>query len=109
MTARTDSSSSFAPLSLAYGLQFEDLYDTEGLARVDARFLTALEAADPDLKARLSAARAAPDSLAALQEAELLIAVAAVLDRLRRRSSSASSTRSIAWWTRTRRASRSSA
>ncbi|MDH5265494.1 MAG: hypothetical protein OEX21_12165, partial [Betaproteobacteria bacterium] len=78
MTARNDSSP--APLALAHGLRFEDLYEAEGLERLDARFLAALEAADASLKARLVAARAAPESLAPLAEAELLLAVAPVLD-----------------------------
>ena len=78
MTARTDSSP--APLALAHGLRFEDLYETGGLERLDARFLAALEAADASLKDRLVAARAAPESLATLAEAQLLLAVAPVLD-----------------------------
>jgi len=72
--------SSAATLSLAFGFRFEDLYDREGLVRLDARFLEALAAADAGLRDRLVAARAAPDSLAQKEEAELLLAVAPVLD-----------------------------
>jgi NADPH-dependent glutamate synthase beta subunit-like oxidoreductase/NAD(P)H-flavin reductase len=71
---------SAATLSLAFGFRFEDLYDREGLVRLDARFLEALAAADAGLRDRLVAARAAPDSLAQKEEAELLLAVAPVLD-----------------------------
>ena len=78
MTAPTASPASTLPL--AFGTRFEDLYDTDGLTRLDGKFLAALEAASPELKSRLAAARAEPDSLAALQEAELLLAVAPVLD-----------------------------
>ncbi|MBL0140557.1 MAG: FAD-dependent oxidoreductase [Betaproteobacteria bacterium] len=67
-------------LALAFGLRFDDLYETAGLARLDAGFVAALTTANPDLSARLTAARTAPDSLAVKDEAELLIAVAPVLD-----------------------------
>ena len=69
-----------ATLSLAFGFRFEDLYDRDGLARLDARFLEALATADAGLRDRLVAARAAPGSLAQKEEAELLLAVAPVLD-----------------------------
>jgi len=78
MTARTVPPA--APLSLAFGVRFEDLYDTDGLARLDAQFLAILGADHADLGARLGAARAAPESLANLEEAQLLLAVAPVLD-----------------------------
>jgi len=69
-----------APLSLAFGMRFEDLYDSEGLMRLDAQFLATLDATDGGLGARIASARAAPDALAAKDEAELLLAVAPVLD-----------------------------
>ena len=47
-------------LRLAHDLAFEDLYRREGLARIDAAFLAALEAADDGLAKRLAAARSAP-------------------------------------------------
>ena len=50
-----------ATLSLAFGFRFEDLYDREGLARLDTKFLEALAAADAGLRDRLIAARAAPE------------------------------------------------
>ena len=46
-------------LTLPAGLQFKDLYDDAGLARVDALFLDRLGAHDPALAGRLSDARRA--------------------------------------------------
>jgi len=64
-------------LRLAHDLAFEDLYRPEGLARLDRLFLESLEA---ELRGKLEAARAAPASLAAKAESELLLAVAPHLD-----------------------------
>ena len=44
-------------LVLGFGLSFPDLYDTDGLERVDAHFSRWLLAADPALHARWDAAR----------------------------------------------------
>jgi len=68
-------------LSLAHGVAFADLYRPEGLARIDGLFLDALGRADPELRARLEAARRDPCALAAKQESDLIIAVAPHLDR----------------------------
>jgi NADPH-dependent glutamate synthase beta subunit-like oxidoreductase/NAD(P)H-flavin reductase len=78
MTTRTASSDQ--PLPLAFGARFEDLYDTGGLARLDTQFLAFLASRDGALHSRLAAARAAPESLSVKDEAELLLAVAPVLD-----------------------------
>ncbi len=78
MTTRSENDS--PALSLSFGFRFEDLYDAGGLARLDARFLSTLEAADPGVSARLLAARASPESLATKEEAELLLAVSPILD-----------------------------
>ena len=78
MTARTERPD--APLALAFGMRFEDLYETDGLAKLDARFIATLAKEFPAIEARLAAARATPDSLPAKEEAELLLAVAPVLD-----------------------------
>ncbi len=67
-------------LSLAFGLGFTELYETEGLARVDAAFLDRLGAADADLRARLDAARAAPESLDAKESAALIVDLAPRLE-----------------------------
>ena len=69
------------PLSLAFGLAFDDLYSRPGLEKVDAEFVAALGAADPALSERLVAARADPSTLATREEADFLIAVAPHLDR----------------------------
>src|SRR5262247_2240788 len=66
--------------SLVNGLGFDDLYDREGLARLDAAFVGWLKAANVDAHARLMAARAAPDQLAAKDESNLLIEVARPLE-----------------------------
>jgi hypothetical protein len=43
-------------LTLAHGLTFADLYDRDGLVRLDGLFMRALGAADGDLRRRLEAA-----------------------------------------------------
>ncbi|MDG4576306.1 MAG: FAD-dependent oxidoreductase [Defluviicoccus sp.] len=68
------------PLLLENALDFADLYDDEGLVKLDRAFLRFLEGADPALAGSLAAARAAPDSLAAAAESELLLALAPHLD-----------------------------
>ncbi|MBI4191718.1 MAG: FAD-dependent oxidoreductase [Betaproteobacteria bacterium] len=67
-------------LKLSHGLSFPDLYNRDGLLRLDAAFARALEQSDSALSQRLLAARAAPDLLAAEQESELLIALAPHVD-----------------------------
>ncbi len=67
-------------LSLAHGLSFEDLYDREGLARLDAAFVAWLQETNVEAHARLMAARTAHDQLAAKDEANLLIEVARPLE-----------------------------
>ncbi len=78
MTASTAAAS--PALALGFDARFEDLYDTGGLARLDARFLAWLGHEDEALRGRLEAARAAPDSLSAKEEAELLLALAPPLE-----------------------------
>jgi NADPH-dependent glutamate synthase beta subunit-like oxidoreductase/NAD(P)H-flavin reductase len=68
-------------LSLADGFAFHELYEHEGLARLDAVFLAALREQDADLARRLEAARVDPASLARKAESELLLAVAPHLER----------------------------
>ena len=67
-------------LKLAFGLQFTDLYQRDGLLRLDAAFISALEAADSVLCQRLLEARANSSALASKQESELLIALAPQVD-----------------------------
>jgi len=67
-------------LSLSFGLSFEDLYEREGLVRLDSHFRTYLRESAPALDERLSAARHDPASLALKPAAELIIEVAPYLD-----------------------------
>jgi NADPH-dependent glutamate synthase beta subunit-like oxidoreductase/NAD(P)H-flavin reductase len=67
-------------LSLTQGFSFPDLYQRDGLVRLDSAFLQALQAADPPLFQRLSAARADPAAVEARQESELLLALAPHVD-----------------------------
>ena len=66
--------------SLSHGLGFNDLYDRDGLVRLDAAFVDWLKGVDVDGHARLMAARAAPDRLAAKDESNLLIELARPLE-----------------------------
>jgi NADPH-dependent glutamate synthase beta subunit-like oxidoreductase/NAD(P)H-flavin reductase len=63
-------------LKLGFGLSFDDLYATAGLARVDAAFLTHLATVDAALAARLATGRADPDALGRKAESELLLGLA---------------------------------
>jgi NADPH-dependent glutamate synthase beta subunit-like oxidoreductase/NAD(P)H-flavin reductase len=63
-------------LSLAFGLEFGDLYERDGLVKVDAAFLAHMVAADGDLSARLSAARAASDDQDDSETAQLMVDLA---------------------------------
>jgi len=58
-------------MKLAFGLQFEDLYDRDGLLRLDAAFLSFLDAS---LRKKIADARSHPP--AAKEESALLIALA---------------------------------
>jgi NADPH-dependent glutamate synthase beta subunit-like oxidoreductase/NAD(P)H-flavin reductase len=66
-------------LSLNHGLDFPDLFDREGLARIDALFLAHLRAGDEALAARLEAARGDP-SIAGKDESDLILALAPHLE-----------------------------
>ncbi len=67
-------------LKLAHDLSFPELYQSAGLSRLDAIFLTQLAAQDGDLHGRLLAARAAPQALAATAQSALLLALAPPLE-----------------------------
>ena len=67
-------------LSLSFGFQFEDLYTTEGLRRLDSAFLSQLAAANPELRERIEAARLAPASLAAKERSELIVGAGPYLE-----------------------------
>jgi NADPH-dependent glutamate synthase beta subunit-like oxidoreductase/NAD(P)H-flavin reductase len=66
--------------ALGHGLSFNDLYDRDGLARLDAAFAGWLQAANVDVHARLMAARVAPDQLPVKDESNLLIELARPLE-----------------------------
>ena len=67
-------------LRLQHGLSFADLYERDGLARVDAAFVAHLGAGDVELRNRLVAARRAPDALDAKAQSQLLIDLAPHLE-----------------------------
>ncbi|MGQ0662058.1 MAG: FAD-dependent oxidoreductase [Pseudomonadota bacterium] len=62
-----------AELTLGLGFAAADLYERDGLVRLDRAFLDRLQAADPALSARLLEGRAAPEALSAKDEGDLLI------------------------------------
>ncbi|MGH8430606.1 MAG: pyridine nucleotide-disulfide oxidoreductase, partial [Solimonas sp.] len=66
--------------SLGHDLSFTDLYDREGLVRLDAAFVDWLKDVDVEVHARLMAARTEPDALAAKDESNLLIELARPLE-----------------------------
>jgi NADPH-dependent glutamate synthase beta subunit-like oxidoreductase/NAD(P)H-flavin reductase len=63
-------------LALGFGLVFDELYDREGLQRLDAAFLAELARTDADLHAKLLQARESPGALAPKTHSELIIALA---------------------------------
>jgi len=67
-------------LSLAFGFNFEDLYDDRALLRVDAAFLDLVGGMDADLAARLIAAREGPAALDDKAEADLLLDLSPFVD-----------------------------
>jgi len=72
----TVSAASSATLQPGFGLTFDDLYAKAGLGRLDGVFLDHLAAADASLRARLEAARAAPDDLDRKTESALILDLA---------------------------------
>ena len=69
-----------AELTLADGFRFEDLYEAEGLERLDRVFVSWLAAEDGDLAERLAAARGAPGNLEAKTESAFLLELAPHLE-----------------------------
>ncbi len=65
---------------VTFGLSFDDLYDREGLVRLDAAFVEWLRDANVDVHARLLAARTTPEALEAKALSNLLIEVARPLE-----------------------------
>src|SRR5229473_7227983 len=60
-------------LALQHGLNFADLYERDGLVRLDRAFVAHLAAAETALHDRLMAARTAPDALDRKAESDLLV------------------------------------
>src|SRR5690349_16768593 len=67
-------------LSLAFGLSFEDLYQREGLVKLDAIFLDQLNETAPSLRTRLMEARRQPAALNRKQSSELIVELAPYLE-----------------------------
>src|SRR5438477_11782199 len=67
-------------LALQHGLTFADLYQRDGLIRLDRAFVAHLAAADVTLHDRLMAARAAPEGLDRKGESDLLVDLAPHLE-----------------------------
>src|SRR5215469_2925003 len=67
-------------LALRHGLSFADLYDREGLVRIDRAFAAHLAAADVGLHDRLMAGRRDPDAVERLDESNLLVDLAPHLE-----------------------------
>ncbi|HZU91114.1 MAG TPA: FAD-dependent oxidoreductase [Stellaceae bacterium] len=67
-------------LVLKHGLSFADLYERDGLVRVDRAFVAHLAASDVALHDRLMAARSDPDGLNRQDESNLLVDLAPHLE-----------------------------
>src|SRR5258706_11780491 len=63
-------------MQLGFGISFSDLYEREGLVRVDRAFLDFLGDADAALLQKLRSARDDPAALAPKAESDLLVALA---------------------------------
>ena len=63
-------------LTLSFGLTCDNLYTAEGLAGLDAIFLTHLQETDPALAGQLTSARQSPEALSAKQSSDLITALA---------------------------------
>ena len=68
-------------LVLGHGLAFEDLYERDGLVRLDKIYLDRLQAADGELHGRLLEARAKAGDLTREEASELVLALAPHLER----------------------------
>src|SRR5213075_3162377 len=69
-------------LALKHGLSFSDLYDRDGLIRLDRAFVAHLAATDAGLHARLMAGRADPEALDRKAESDLLVDLAPHFEEL---------------------------
>src|SRR5579864_3087520 len=67
-------------VALQFGLTFPDLYQRDGLIRLDREFVAHLAAGDAALHDRLMAARAQPDGVDRKAESDLLVDLAPYLE-----------------------------
>src|SRR3972149_535813 len=67
-------------LKLAFGMEFYELYDRNGLARLDAAFIDCLRECAPGLAERVATVRAAPDGIDRKAESELMVEIAPELE-----------------------------
>ena len=67
-------------LALAHGLSFRDLYENDGLRRIDTAFLDHLKGAEGDLGQRLLDARGNPDALDDKAASDLFLEMAPHID-----------------------------
>ena len=65
-----------AALALGFGCEFQDLYDLDGLERIDRAFLISLGDADAPLRDRLLVARSDPCTLDRKSEGDLIVELA---------------------------------
>lgn len=79
-TSAHPSATALATLTLGHGMTFSELYDRDGLVKLDQIFLDVLREGDAALRARLDQARQHPGSLAAKDESALLIELAPWLE-----------------------------
>ena len=63
-------------LRLSFGLQFADLYEREGLLRLDAAFMDFLKQRDLELHKALLAARASPKQCIGKIHSDLIVTLA---------------------------------
>src|SRR6185369_16369951 len=67
-------------LVLQHGLSYADLYDRDGLLRLDRAFIAHIADTDAGLHNRLAAARRQPDAVERLEESNLLVDLAPHLE-----------------------------
>ena len=77
---QTDNAALHQSLAIGFGFSFDDLYDRDGLTRLDAAFLDFLGEGDAVLRARLEEARIPATLPPAKEQSALLIALAPYLE-----------------------------
>jgi len=67
-------------LSLAFNLEFNDLYDDRALSKIDQAFMDHTQSIDADVAMKLNASRANPEGLSDKEEADLLLELSPFVD-----------------------------